>query len=74
MPKDRWVGTSAKDVMQVLDSSLMISEDDDVSIILERMVHEDKGRFLVINNDRLIGLITRSGIARYLQIKSALKE
>ena len=74
VPKDRWASTSARDVMQVLDSSLVISEDDDVSIILERMVHEDKGRFLVINNDRLIGLITRSGIARFLQIKSVLKE
>ncbi len=74
VPKDRWDHIAAKEVMQLFDSSFAVSEDDDVSVVLERMVHEDKGRFLILHNGKLIGLITRSGIAKYLQIKSALKK
>jgi len=73
LPKDEWAGTKAKDIMQVFDDSLVASENDDVSMTLERMVKEDKGRFLVINNGMLVGIITRSGIAKFLQIKGALK-
>lgn len=73
VPKDKWHDTSAKEVMQAFDDSLLLSEDDDVSKILERMIQEDKGRFVVLSNNKLIGLITRSGIAKYLQIKDELK-
>ncbi|GBE04677.1 MAG TPA: CBS domain-containing protein [Nitrospirae bacterium] len=71
-PRGRWNDTTAGEVMQPFDRSLAVSEDDDISTILERMVQEDKSRFLVIRNDELVGLITRSGIARYLQIKGQL--
>ncbi len=73
-PKERWTHIPVRDVMQVFDSSFAVSGDDDVSVVLERMVHEDKGRFLVMDDGKLIGLITRSGIAKYLQVKSALKK
>jgi Zn-dependent protease/CBS domain-containing protein len=74
IPKDRWAGTSVRDVMQGFDRSLSVSENDDISKVLERMIREDRGRFLVIEDSRLIGLITRSGIARYLQIKGDLRK
>lgn len=74
VPKNKWFNTSTKEVLQALDNSLAVSEDDDISMILEKMIQEDKGRFLVINNGRLVGIITRSGIARYLQIKGELKD
>jgi len=32
------------------------------------MVTTDKGRLIVIEHERVVGLITRNGIARYLQI------
>jgi len=73
VPEDRWSDTNVGGIMQAFDSSLAVSEGDDVSTVLERTVHEDKGRFLVINNGRLVGIITRSGIAKYLQIKGELK-
>jgi CBS domain-containing protein len=59
--------------MQTFDKSLAVSEDNDVAMILEKMIQEDKGRFLVIKNDRLVGIITRSGIANYLKIKGELR-
>jgi len=73
LPRDRWAGTTAGDVMQAFNKFLVAHENDAVSSTFERMVQEDKARFLVINNDKLTGLITRSGIARYLQIRGELK-
>ncbi|MCK5286509.1 MAG: site-2 protease family protein [Thermodesulfovibrionia bacterium] len=73
IPKNKRFYTSAKDVMQTFDKSFAVSEDNDASMILEKMIQEDKGRFLVIKNDRLVGIITRSGIANYLKIKGELK-
>jgi hypothetical protein len=36
---------------------------------LELMIIEDKGRIAVTKNEGIIGLITRNGIARYVQIR-----
>jgi len=33
---------------------------------LELMIKEDKGRSIVMENDKIAGLITRNGIARHL--------
>jgi len=33
------------------------------------MINEDKGRVMVTEKDRIIGLIARNGIARYVQIR-----
>ncbi len=71
--RDKWHSLMARDVMQPIDNSLIISEGDDVSDILERMIQEDKGRLVVLREGRLTGLITRSGIAKYLQIKNELR-
>ena len=46
-----------------------VSLPDDVTRALELMITEDKGRIVVTERDRIIGLITRNGIAQYLQIK-----
>ena len=48
--------------------------DDDVMKALELMIKEDKGRVVVTEKDRIIGLITRNGIARYVQIRERNSE
>lgn len=70
---DKWQGLIARGVMQPIDDSLIVFEDDEVSDILERMIHEDKGRLIVLRDGILSGLITRSGIMRYLQVKDELR-
>ncbi len=72
VPKDRWESAGVKEVMQAFDGSLAVSESDDIAMVLERMIQEDKSRFLVMNNSGLTGIITRSGIARYLRLKGEL--
>jgi CBS domain-containing protein len=46
-----------------------VSLSDDVTKALELMITEDKGRIVVTEKDRIIGLITRNGIAQYVQLK-----
>lgn len=58
-------------VSEILDSykiSWNVSPDLDVTKALELMMTENKGRFIVMRNGEVVGLITRNGIARYLQI------
>jgi Zn-dependent protease/CBS domain-containing protein len=74
VPEDKWNSTRVEEVMQKFDDSLTVSEEDEVSSVFEKMVRENKGRLLVIRDGRLRGLITRSGIARYLQIKGELRK
>jgi predicted transcriptional regulator len=51
------------------DKKWEVSMEDDVIKALELMIKEDKGRIVVTERDKIIGLITRNGIARYVQIK-----
>ena len=45
-----------------------------VSDALRQMVTADSGRLLVTDGDRVIGLVTRSAITRFIQLKSELEE
>jgi hypothetical protein len=35
---------------------------------LEPMAREDKGRIAVMKDDRIVGLLTKNGIAQYVRI------
>ena len=41
---------------------------------VHKMNEADSGRLLVIENDKLAGLITRSAVMRFMQIKAQLDE
>ena len=47
--------------------------EEDATKALELMISEDKGRLVVTEKGSVIGLITRNGIARYLQIKGEIR-
>lgn len=47
------------------EKGLQISKKEEAIKALEKMISEDKGRLAVLENRRLIGLITRTGIKRY---------
>jgi CBS domain-containing protein len=51
------------------DKKWEVSPDADVIKALELMIKEDKGRIAVTGKGQIIGVITRNGIARYVQIK-----
>jgi len=68
VPRDEWIKVKVADVLIPRDKSTEVSPGDDAMKALEMMVTTDKGRLIVIEHERVVGLITRNGIARYLQI------
>lgn len=69
VPKTDWGTVKVKDILVPHDRRGEVAAEDDVMRALEVMIREDKGRLVIIENGRLNGLITRNGIARYVQIK-----
>jgi len=68
IPRERWGEVRVSDVMVRHDKKWEVSLEDNVIKALELMIREDKGRVVVTEKDRITGLITRNGIARYVQI------
>ncbi len=62
-----------REIMRPVDDELTISPEASVSDALHKMVAADVGRLLVTENGRLQGLITRSGIIRFVQLKTQLE-
>lgn len=69
IPREDWGRVKASDILVPHDKKWEVSINDDVIKALELMIKEDKGRVVVTEKDRIIGLITRNGIAQYVQIK-----
>lgn len=49
-----------------------VNPEDYVFNALEKMIKNDVGRLIILKDGKLIGMITRNGIAKYLEVKSAL--
>jgi CBS domain-containing protein len=68
IPREDWGKAQVSALMTLRDRRWETSPEENVMKSLELMIREDKGRIIVIENDEMVGLITRNGIARYLQI------
>jgi len=68
IPREDWGKVKVSDVAISYSREVEISPGDDVTKALELMVTKDKGRLVVTEGNKIVGLITRNGIARYIQI------
>ena len=68
VPREDWSKVKVSDILVPHNKKWEMSHDSNVMKALELMIKEDKGRIIVMENDKIVGLITRNGIARYLQI------
>jgi Zn-dependent protease len=57
------------DLMVPLESNLRIAADAPVSAAMHQMADADAGRLVVMDGGRMLGIITRSAIARFVQMK-----
>jgi len=72
VPRESWPMTKVSDIVTPHDSKWAVSPEDSVTKSLEMMVTEDKGRLAVMEKGKVIGLITRNGVARYIQIRKEI--
>ncbi|MGD0283351.1 MAG: site-2 protease family protein [Dissulfurispiraceae bacterium] len=68
VPRTLWKDKKAADVVVPHDKSWEIDQNKDAMKALELMINEDKGRLAVVKDGGITGIITRNGIAKYLQI------
>ncbi|MBI5025338.1 MAG: site-2 protease family protein [Nitrospirae bacterium] len=68
VPREEWEKVKVADVVVPHNRRWEVSPVDDAMKALELMITEDRGRLMVADNGRIIGMITRNGIARYVQI------
>lgn len=68
VPRENWGRVKIAEAYVPHEKRWEISPEADVTKALELMIKEDKGRIVVTERDRIIGLITRNGIARYIQL------
>ncbi len=67
--RDLWPQITVGEIYVPHDQKWELSPFDEIMKALQIMIQEDKGRIIVVQNDQVIGLVTRNGIARYLQIR-----
>ncbi len=61
------------DIMRRLDPAIEIAPETSAMDAVNKMNEADSGRLVVVDNGKLVGLITRSGILRFMQIKAQLQ-
>jgi Zn-dependent protease/predicted transcriptional regulator len=73
-PPDERALRTVREVMRPADEAVKIAANASVADALRQMIESDTGRLLVIDNGRITGLITRTGITRVMQMKTELEE
>jgi len=73
-PSQERAQRTVRDIMRSADTAVTIPVSASVSEALQKMVESDTGRLLVTDGSRIVGLITRTGITRFIQLKTQLEE
>ncbi len=69
VPKEEWGRLTAGEVVERLDEDLFLHPDDRVSEALEKMINLGRGRLVVVEGERLTGIVTRRDIMKLLEVR-----
>ncbi len=73
VPRSDWGRVKVEKVVAPHRKESEISPENDAFSALEVMAREGKGRIIVTENDKIVGLITRNGIATYVHLMKGVK-
>ncbi len=71
LPQDRWANTPVKEIMTT-EPLETVNENDDLNNALRSLGQRDLNQIPVMGNGKLVGLLSRSDIIRYLQMHQEL--
>lgn len=74
VPRDQWEKTKAKEAMLPLDNELIIDRKADIMDALAKMAATGFGRLLVIEDSKLIGIVSQRDITRLFEFKQQIEE
>ncbi len=69
IPRYRWGTLTVGEVMAPHSLQAEIHPDEPITAAMERMIHDDRSRLVVRDGGRVLGVVTRSGIARFLDLR-----
>lgn len=69
IPRERWSALTVGEVMVPHGYHAEIHPDEPITAAMERIFHDDRSRLVVMDGDKMLGLVTRSGIARFLDLR-----
>jgi Zn-dependent protease len=71
LPTEFWPWRRVREIMRPASPAFCIPPDWSVVQAMERMVHSGWDRLVVMENGAIVGLITRSAIAQYMQLRGS---
>ncbi len=74
VPLDERQTKTVADVMVAMGPDLTIEPQDTLVEALKKMTRSGQGRLLVMQGDQFMGMITKSGLLRFLEIKQVLEQ
>jgi CBS domain-containing protein len=74
LPPDKRAATTVRERMHPLDDDLRVAPDAPLREALRRLGRAPGGRLLVMRGDALVGLLTKGGLARFVEIRRLLDE
>ena len=69
IPREQWGVMTVGQVMVPHGYQAEIHPDEPIIAAMERMFHDDRSRLVVMDGEKVLGLVTRSGIARFLDLR-----
>jgi Zn-dependent protease/CBS domain-containing protein len=73
VPPEEYDRLTVREVMTPLTEHLTVAPEEDVSVALQRMAEDALGRLVVMERGRMLGLVTKTGLSRFLQMKLELQ-
>ena len=74
LPREKWPYTTAGDLVAEKDAgSLQIESEETAARAMRRLLAPDQGRLAVVENGKLVGMITRHDILHVIEIHSELE-
>jgi predicted transcriptional regulator len=74
MSAEEQARATVAEVMTPLREGLVMAADASLAEALARMVQEDADRLLVMEKNRMAGMITKTSLLRFVQIKQILEK
>jgi CBS domain-containing protein len=72
--REKWPQLRARDIMIPLSPRLTITKEEEVTEALAKMASSGTGRLLVIEDSKLIGILSQRDIMRLFEFKSEIEE
>jgi predicted transcriptional regulator len=73
VPKDKWPQTTAEEAMVKLNDSILISPETEITYALSKMAGSGIGRLIVVEDHKLIGILSQRDIMRLFEVREDLE-